>query len=101
MKAPEDMKNETRVSLKQQFVEYIRRGAIGQEITHHKEFGERLFAWGVLREKPVREYQQHLGTINKRPDYKRSSSHSRRERLRDRSSDRLRGRRSHKRDGLV
>jgi hypothetical protein len=48
MKAPEDMKNETRVSLKQQFVEYIRRGAIGQEITHHKEFGERLFAWGVL-----------------------------------------------------
>jgi len=62
MRAPSEMDEGGALSLKTQFVHFMKNGKHGRQIEDYKEVGERFLQWAKTRTEPIDALQSYMGT---------------------------------------
>ena len=62
MRAPSEMDEGGTLSLKTQFVTFMKNGKHGRQIEDYKEVGERLLQWSKTRTDPIEALRSYTGT---------------------------------------
>ena len=62
MRAPSEMDEGGALSLKTQFIIFMKNGKHGRQIEDYKQVGERLLQWAKTRTEPIEALHSYMGT---------------------------------------